>query len=157
MAHGRGEVMTAAAIGAAAAKAILRLSEEQRVLYSLLIEANLSEAARKAIEMEPGLEMFFSKAQRRNFERGRAEGEAKGKAKGKAEGEAAALLKILARRGLTLTAEQRRRIMGCTDLAMLEHWLDRVLSVSSAAELLAASPRAPRGQPTRANGRRKLR
>src|SRR5678815_2083255 len=42
MAHGRGEVKTAAAIGAAAAKAILRLAEEQRVLYSLLIEANLS-------------------------------------------------------------------------------------------------------------------
>jgi hypothetical protein len=70
MAHGRGEVRTAAAIGAAAAKAILRLSEEEQVLCSLLIEANLSEAARKAIEMQPGLEKFFSEAQRRNFERG---------------------------------------------------------------------------------------
>jgi hypothetical protein len=161
MAHGRGEVTTAAAIGAAAAKAILRLSEEQRMLYSLLIEANLSEAARKAIEMQPGLEKFFSEAQRRNFERGRAEGEARGKAegeaRGKAEGEAAALLKILTRRGLTLTAEQRRCIMGCTDVAMLERWLDRALSVSSVAELLAAASRSPRGQPVRANGRRKSR
>ena len=42
MAHGRGELETAAAIGVAAAKAIHRLPEEQRVLYSLLIEANLS-------------------------------------------------------------------------------------------------------------------
>jgi predicted transposase YdaD len=161
MAHGRGEVTTAAAIGAAAAKAILRLSEEQRMLYSLLIEANLSEAARKAIEMQPGLEKFFSEAQRRNFERGRAEGEARGKAegeaRGRAEGEAAALLKILTRRGLTVTAEQRRCIMGCTDVAMLERWLDRALSVSSVAELLAAASRSPRGQPVRANGRRKSR
>jgi hypothetical protein len=159
IAHGRGEVMTAAAIGAAAAQAILRLSEEQRMLYSLLIEANLSEAARKAIEMQPGLEKFFSEAQRRNFERGRAEGEAKGKAegeaKGKAEGEAAALLKILTRRGLTLTAEQRRRILGCTDVATLERWLDCALSVTSVAELLAATSRAP--QPVGANGRRKSR
>jgi hypothetical protein len=153
MAHGRGEVMTAAAIGAAAAQAILRLSEEQRVLYSLLIEANLSEAARKAIEMQPGLEKFFSEAQRRNFERGRAEGEAKGKA----EGEAAALLKILTRRGLTLTIEQRRRIMGCKDVAMLERGLDRALSVSSVGELLTATPHAPRGRAEHANGRRKSR
>jgi hypothetical protein len=171
MAHGRGEVTTAAAIGAAAAVAIQRLSEEQRMRYSLLIEANLSEAARKAIEMEPGIAKFFSKAQQRNFERGvakgkaegeakgKAEGEAKGKAegeaRGRAEGEAAALLKILMRRGLTLTVVQRRRIMGCTDVAMLEGWLDRALSVSSVAELLAAASHAP--QPAAANGRRKSR
>jgi hypothetical protein len=54
MAHGRGEVTSAAAIGAAAAKAISRLPEEQRLLYSLLVEANRSDAARKAIEMQPG-------------------------------------------------------------------------------------------------------
>ncbi|HEY0476940.1 MAG TPA: hypothetical protein VGD37_05420 [Kofleriaceae bacterium] len=162
MAHGRGEVMTAAAIGAAAAKAILRLSEEQRVLYSLLIEANLSEAARKAIEMQPGLQKFFSKAQRQNFERGLAQGEARGKAEGRAEGQAAALLKILTRRGLAPTAEQRRRIMGCTDVATLERWLDRSLSVSSVGELLAPHARTRRsahggGPSAPPNGRRKLR
>jgi hypothetical protein len=181
MAHGRGELKTAAAIGAAAAKAIQRLPEEQRVLYSLLIEANLSETARKAIEMQPGLEKFFTKAQRQNFERGRAEGVAQGKAegvaKGKAEGvaqgkaegvaqgkaegvaqgKAEALLKIVMQRGLTLTAEQRRRIMGCTDVAMLERWLDRALSVSSAAELMAAVPRASRGRAGQAHRRRKSR
>jgi hypothetical protein len=154
MAHGRGEVTTATAIGVAAARAVKRLPEEQRMLYSLLIEANLSEAARKAIEMQPELEMFFSKAQRRNFERGRAEG----KAEGWAEGAAAALLKILTRRGLTLTPDQRRRIMGCADVAMLERWLDRALSVSSTAELLAGASQAPRkDQRVRANGRRKSR
>ena len=103
--------------------------------------------------MQPGLEKFFSAAQRRNFERGRAEG----KAQGKAEGKAAALLQILMRRGLMVTAEQRRRIVGSADLAVLERWLDRALSVSSVAELLAATPRAPRGQAERANGRRRLR
>jgi hypothetical protein len=75
MAHGRDEVTSAAAIGSAAARAISGFPEEQRLLYSLLIEANLSEAARKAIAMQPGLEKFFSEAQRRNFERGQAEGD----------------------------------------------------------------------------------
>ena len=137
MAHGQGEVETAAAIGSAAAWAILPFPEDQRLLYSLLIESNLSEAARKAIEMQPGLEKFFSETQRRNYERGRVEGKAEGKVEGKAEGEAAALLRILTRRGLTLTAEQRRRIIECTELALLERWLDRSLLVGSVDELFA--------------------
>ena len=77
--------------------------------------------------MEPGLEMFFTEAQRRNYERGRAEG--------RVEGRAAALLSILSRRGLTLTAEQRDRIAKCTELSVLEGWLDRSLTVGSADEL----------------------
>jgi hypothetical protein len=141
MAHGRGKVTTATAIGVAAVKAVSRLPEEQRLLYSLLIEANLSEAARKAIEMQPGLEKYFSETQRRNYERGRAEGEAKGKAD--------AVLKILMRRGLTLSADQRRRIVACTDLATLERWLDRSLSASSVDELLASLSR------TSGNGHRR--
>ena len=150
MAHGRGKVATAAAIGAAAARAISRLPEEPRLLYSLLIQANLSDAARKAIEMQPGLVNFFSEAQRRNFERGRA------------EGEATALLKILMRRGLALTAAQRRRIGACTDLATLERWLDRSLSASSVEELLASPARASsnghrRGRSVPVRGRRKSR
>jgi hypothetical protein len=67
------------------------------------------------------------------------------------------LLKILTRRGLTFTVEQRRRIMGCKDVAMLERWLDRALSVSSVGELLAAAPHVPRGRAEPANGRRKSR
>ena len=166
MAHGRDEVTTATAIGVAAVKAVSRLSEEQRLLYSLLIEANLSEAARKAIEMQPGLENYFSEAQRRNYERGRAEGEAKGKAEGKAEGEAKgkvdAVLKILTRRGLTPSADQRRRIIACTDLATLDRWLDRSLSASSVDELLASPSRASgnghrRGGAAPVRGRRKSR
>ena len=170
MAHGRRKLSTAVAIGVAATKAVLRLPEEQRLLYSLLIAANLSEAARKAIEMEPGLVNYFSQAQRRNFERGiaegkaqgRAEGEAKGRAEGEAKGKAEAVLKILMRRGLTITAAQRRRIVACVDLTTLERWLDRSLSASSVDELLAAPSRASgtahrRGRDAPARGRRKSR
>jgi hypothetical protein len=110
--------------------------------YSLLIEANLSEAARKAIEMQPGLENYFSEAQRRNYERGRAEGEAKGRAEGEAKGKAEAVLKILVRRGVTLTAAQRRSIVECADLATVERWLELSLSASLVEELLASPSRA---------------
>src|ERR1041384_7688252 len=85
MAHGRGDVATATAIGSAAAKAIWTFSKEQRLLYSLLIEASLSEAARKAIQMEPGEPIYFNEAQRRNYERGVAKGRAEGKAAARAE------------------------------------------------------------------------
>jgi len=44
---------------------------------------------------------------------------------------------ILARRGFELTPEQRRRITECTELAVLERWLDRSLSAASVDELLA--------------------
>jgi hypothetical protein len=133
LAHGGGDVETAVSIGRAAVNAVLPLPEEQRLLYSILIEQALSEAARKALEMEPQIEKFFSEAHRRSYDRGKAEGEAKGKA----EGEGKALMMILKRRGMAITDEQERQISACTDLATLERWLDRALSVASVEELLA--------------------
>src|SRR5262245_33375736 len=88
MAHGRGEVETVVAIGSAAVRAITPFPREQRLLYLLLIEASLSEAARKALEMEPGLPLYFNDAQRRNYERGVAKGLAQGKTEGRAQGQA---------------------------------------------------------------------
>jgi hypothetical protein len=129
LAHGQGDLETASAIGSAAAWAILPFPEDKRTVYSRMIEAHLSEAARKAIEMQPELKTFFSEAQRQNDERVRAEG--------RAEGRTEILLKFLSLRGLTLTAEQRRRISVCTDAATLDQWLERSLTVSSADELFA--------------------
>ena len=129
LAHGGGDVETAVSIGLAAVNAVLSLPEEQRMLYSLLIEKALSDTARKALEMEPHIEKFFSEAHRRSY--------ADGKAKGEVEGEAKALLLILRRRGLAMTDDQQRRIVTCTDLATVERWLDRAFSVASVDELLA--------------------
>jgi hypothetical protein len=133
VAHGGGEVATAVSIALAAVSAVLSLPEEQRLLYSILIEQALSEAARKALDMEPQIEKFFTEAHRRSYD----QGEAKGKAEGKAEGEAKALLMILKRRGLAITDEQQHQIVTCTDLATLDRWLDRAFSVTSVDELLA--------------------
>jgi len=102
-----------------------------------VIEQALSEAARKALEMEPQIEKFFSEAHRRSFAEGKAKGEAEGEAKGEARGEAKALLLILRRRGLAMTDEQQQRIVTCTDLATVDRWLDRAFSVASVDELFA--------------------
>jgi hypothetical protein len=148
VAHGRGEVETAVSIARAAVGAVMQLPEEQRVLYSALIENALSEAARKALDMEPQILKFFSEAQRRSYyeaeakgkaegeAKGKAEGEAKGKAEGEAKGKAEALVMFLRRRGLMLTEEQRQQIVTCLDLAALDRWLDRAFSVASVNELL---------------------
>jgi hypothetical protein len=129
VAHGGGDVEVAVSIGRAAVNAASPLPEEQRVLYSALIEKALSEAARKALAMEPHIEKFFSEAHRRSYDRGKAEG--------KAEGEVKALMMILERRGMAMTDEQQQQIVACTDVATLDRWLDRALSVTSVDELLA--------------------
>jgi hypothetical protein len=148
VAHGDGEVETAVSIARAAVGAVMQLPEEQRLLYSALIEKALSEAARKALDMEPQIVKFFSDAQRRSYDegeakgkaegeaKGKAEGEAKGKAEGEAKGKAEALLMFLRRRALVLTEEQRQQIVTCIDLAALDRWLDRAFSVTSVNELL---------------------
>ena len=140
VAHGGGEVEAAVSIARAAVGAVMQLPEEQRLLYSALIEKALSEAARKALDMEPQIVKFFSDAQRRSYDLGKAEGENEGEAKGKAEGEAKgkaeALLMFLRRRGLVLTEQQRQQIVTCIDLAALDRWLDRAFSVTSVNELL---------------------
>jgi flagellar biosynthesis/type III secretory pathway protein FliH len=130
-------VDTAVSIGLAAVNAVMTLPAEQRLLYSALIEQALSEEARKAMAMDSQVERFFSDAQRQSFDRGKAEGEAKGEAKGRAEGEAKALLVILRRRGVAVTSDQQHRILACTDVAILDRWLDRAFSIASAEELFA--------------------
>ena len=132
VAHGGGEVEAAVSIARAAVGAVMLLPEEQRLLYSALIEKALSEAARKELDMEPQIVKFFSDAQRRSYDLGKAEGENEGEAKGKAE----ALLMFLRRRGLVLTEDQRQQIVTCIDLAALDRWLDRAFSVTSVNELL---------------------
>jgi hypothetical protein len=132
LAHGQGDPEAAVAAGKAALHAISQLPEGQQEVYLLMIDAALSETARKTMATQPGFEKLLSEAQRRDRERTRAEG----KAEGKIDEAAKMLLKLLSVRGLAITDEHRRRILNCEDLAVLEGWYDRVLSVSSVDDLL---------------------
>ncbi len=65
---------------------------------------------------------------------GRVEGRAEGRVEGRAEGQAAALsaavLRVLARRGVAVDDVARTRIADCTDVATLEHWLDEAVTAT---------------------------
>ena len=51
------------------------------------------------------------------------------------EGRAGAVLRVLARRNVAVSDEQRERISACTDLETLDRWLDRAVTAASADEL----------------------
>jgi hypothetical protein len=129
IAHGDGDPDTAVAIAQAAMAAIEDLPEDQRLLYSAIVERALGEAARKAFEMLPQAQRFMSESQRRSF--------AEGEAKGMAEGMAKAVLRILARRAISVPDPERQRILECGELETLGRWLDRALIVAAIDELFA--------------------
>ena len=60
-----------------------------------------------------------------------------GRAEGRAEGLAAAILKILDRRGIEVDDDFRQRIASCTDADVLDTWLDHSFVVAKAKDLFA--------------------
>jgi hypothetical protein len=60
---------------------------------------------------------------------------ARRRAEGRASGEARAVLLVLEARGVELAEATRDRILGCTDLDQLEHWLRRAAIIDSVDEL----------------------
>jgi hypothetical protein len=64
----------------------------------------------------------------------------KGVLEGRLTATRASLRRVLARRELTLTKDDDARIDACTDLAILERWLDRAITAVSVAEALPTAP-----------------
>jgi hypothetical protein len=119
MAHGheaRAEVL-----GRAALLGMLRLSDERQVLYSDLVFAALSEAARAAPEdlMASGNYEFQSDFAKKH----------------QARGEAKALLAVLESRALHISDEARARILACADATRLDAWVRKAITVKSVDEL----------------------
>jgi len=56
----------------------------------------------------------------------------------RAEGRAEAVLRVLDKRGVALSEDQRARVAGCTDLDQLDEWLDRAVTATRAAEVFDA-------------------
>lgn len=79
----------------------------------------MSEAAEEAFEMLPQGQQFRSESQRRFI----------------AEGTARAIIGFLEARELTVTDEQRERILSCTDRDQLDRWVRKAATVASADEL----------------------
>ncbi|EYF05383.1 Rpn family recombination-promoting nuclease/putative transposase [Chondromyces apiculatus] len=76
---------------------------------------------------------------------GMLEGKREGMLEGKLEGERAGridakretLLRLLGRAGLSLTEEERARVQGCSDPAILDRWLENVFGARTVAEVLS--------------------
>ncbi|MBH1936147.1 Rpn family recombination-promoting nuclease/putative transposase [Streptomyces sp. AV19] len=58
-----------------------------------------------------------------------------GEAKGRAEGRAKSVLGVLEMRDVSVPPEVQERVMGCTDLGVLDRWFTRAFSVVGAEEL----------------------
>lgn len=129
MAHGKDEPDVAISIATAALAACRRLDDERAMLYFDLIGISLGDAARAAFEdlMAQGNYEFQSDFFKKRI--------AAGHAAGKADGEATAVLTVLDARGIAVSAEQKERILGCSDVALLERWLRKAVTVASADEL----------------------
>jgi hypothetical protein len=67
-----------------------------------------------------------------------AEDEAEGRAKGRAEGEARMILRVLAARGMELSANVREQVLSCTDTSQLETWADRAAIAVSVEDVFGA-------------------
>ncbi|MFE8605267.1 RpnC/YadD family protein [Archangium violaceum] len=106
---------------------------------------SLNDAARTALEalMSSGTYEYQSEFARRYFTQGREEGRQEGRQEGLQtgrqeglhEGEVIALLKVLEARGLLMDEQSRQRIAACSDLAQIERWLLKAVSVQSVQEL----------------------
>lgn len=126
MAHGKDPIDDAIRIALVALEAVRSYADSRALLYSDMILAALSPAARAKLEelMVQGYEYQSDFAKRHQ-------------ALGRAQGEARALLTMLEGRGLTINSEQRERIVGTTDLAELERWCRKAGTVATTDELFA--------------------
>jgi len=124
LAHGGGEPELAGKVGAAAIIAALGLDQERAALYSQLIDAALSKAARAALEDLMQTQSIPIKSEFARIQR--------------ASAQAQDILLVLEARGLSATDEQRERITSSTDLELLKTWLRRAATAASADELFSA-------------------
>jgi predicted transposase/invertase (TIGR01784 family) len=68
---------------------------------------------------------------------GHKSGLAEGHKSGLAEGKRDALLRLLARKGISLAEEERRKVAACADVATLDRWFDNALVAHTLAELFS--------------------
>jgi hypothetical protein len=153
LAHGH-DAKLAPALFEAVLSSAQRLDKERLSFYIDLAVSAFGGAARSALEafMQSGGYQYQSELVRKlvghGLEKGLKQGLRQGQQEGRLEGEHRALFKVLKARGLTVDESARRRILACTELAQIELWLGKAVTVQSVQELfkhkLTARPAARR-------------
>jgi hypothetical protein len=103
---------------------------ERSDVYLDLVLGALGVAARTALEAVVASKYEYQSEFARNYI-------AKGLAEGEARGEANALLRVLVARGFTVDEPTERRVRACSDLATLERWLTRAVTVATLGDVFA--------------------
>lgn len=121
MAHGKEEV--GLAIATAAFDACRHLDDARAMLYLDLVGISLNDIARAAFEdlMATGNYEFQSDFAKKH----------------RAAGKAGAVVAFLRARGIALTNDEENRILACSDLELLDRWIRKAATVSTADELFA--------------------
>ncbi|HEU4407479.1 MAG TPA: HEPN domain-containing protein [Polyangiaceae bacterium] len=103
-----------------------------------LIEARVREGELRGREVgrREGKEEGLREGEAKGLREGEAKGLREGEARGEVKGKAAALVTVLAARGLAVDGETRARIEACADGARLDRWLARALVATSAREVV---------------------
>ena len=117
----------------AALEGMSQVDTSRSMLYYDLVLQALSENTKRQWEelMHSGTYTYQSDFARKYF----GEGEAKGRVEGEAKGRVEALLKILSARGLTLSKEQQSTLTSCTELAVLDRWIEQAITAKRVEEL----------------------
>lgn len=131
LAHGPGQ--SGFDIAVAALGAVAGLPDEAGRVYSDLIFAALGKAARVKLEalMDESKYVYRSDFALKHQGIGRQEG----RVEGRAEGLGLAIVTFLSARGLSVSGADRERILGCTDLQLLEEWTRRAAVATSVEDL----------------------
>ncbi|MCA9709123.1 MAG: hypothetical protein KDK70_24985, partial [Myxococcales bacterium] len=96
-------------------------------------------------EVDPNYQPFSDYLKRQRAQglseghaQGLSEGLSEGHAQGLSEGMLEMLERLLDRRGLQISAEQRERMRTCRDPARLQRWFDRAIMATHALEIFDA-------------------
>jgi len=106
-----------------------------RYILSVAGPRPFEEVQERVVRAIPAAEAPMASAAEQLIQEGIRRGKAEGKAEGEAKGKAESVLAIFAAREVFVSAEQRARILGCTDLGQLDGWLRAAVTAKSAAEL----------------------
>ncbi|MFG2511273.1 hypothetical protein [Streptomyces sp. NPDC048584] len=102
-----------------------------------LIEDGLgSEHARKL--WRNLMETLFTPRQGTIVGDARLAGQEEGRQEGRVAGKAEQLLRLMERRGFSLTDEIRQRVITCADMPLLDLWFDRAIDATALDEIFAA-------------------
>ncbi|WP_346426674.1 hypothetical protein [Streptomyces sp. YIM 130001] len=135
-----GDEWRAPAIPEALSRALMTTGPESVQYYSELSEIGLGDSPARDTWRKLMRPPTYFPGRGTLFEETYLEGKADGEARGRAEERAQLILKVLTNRGVSVSEESNQRIVSCSDLDTLAHWLDRALNVATEHEIFADTP-----------------